>query len=193
MAKKTQIGLTLDLTEKDIQTIAGLVDGAAPPATKVAMFANLVLASIASGAMLLDPDSVEQIREISPDLDNPGDIVAAIAKGQGVVSGDMQINWPTDPALCETLQQRAENQGVHIRQLLKDMMDMATSLGWFWDVSADVRYVFFSREEAAEISGIIGKEDFNSTDVFEFIKSNAPEDDAIGLFLEAAEPETVQA
>jgi hypothetical protein len=156
-AKLIRVPVTLNLTENEYEQIVKAVEGEAPESHKVAAFANEVLSSMAAGAMLFPAKALSQLRDINPDLDSPDAIIDAVERGEGVVNGEMVIRWPTDPALMEPLQQQAMSIGVPVEQLLKDMMDNAIAMGWFFDFSTSTRTFFFTHEEAAEIEEIVGQ------------------------------------
>lgn len=160
-----KVPITIELSEKTLTAIGGIVEGDAPLAHKLEAYANEVILQVANGAMVLDSDAVDRIKEADETVENSDDIVALCERSNGVDSGEYVIRFPRDPALTASLIERADVIGVPLQQLITDVVSMVLANGWFYDLSLTSKAVFFSYQEAEKLNEQLGVQEFCSVDV----------------------------
>lgn len=193
MSSRMKVPITVELSESTLAAIGNIVEGEAPLAHKLEAYAIELIHQMASGAMILDSDALDRIRDANPEIEGPDDIVAACEAVGGVDSGEYVIRFPRDPALTANLVERADTNGITVQQLIRDVVSECLSRGYFFDIGQNSKIVFFSYPEAAAVNEILSTEDFCSTDVIsglekaiEIINENAQREERMAKMQEAA-------
>lgn len=168
--QKIRIPITIELSDKTLNTIGEIVEGNAPLAHKLETYTNELVHQMAGGAVILDSDAMDRIRDAGDDMETADDIVAACQSVRGFDSGEYVIRFPKDPALTANMQERAATNGITVQQLIRDIVSMCISNGWFFDLNSNAKTVFFSYPEAHAVDEILETTDFNAGEVIEGLR-----------------------
>jgi hypothetical protein len=169
---KVKIPLTLTLSEQHFQNVVDQVEGEGEDAQKFALFAQEAMEAIARGALLLPAETAKRLSDLDEQLGDPDALVEAVERGMGVHEGQMVARWEIDPALFESIRERAEINGVTPEILIQEGMNQAVALGWLYDVEAKGRTWFFDREQYAALCQLLGEEEVT---VASLLKKLTPE------------------
>ncbi len=149
-----KIPITIDIADTTLTQIAELVDGNAPEAHKLQEYLNLVTRELSGGALILSGNDMSRLRDIDAELDGPEEIIAACAKSKNVNREHGLLKYPRDESVLIAMRERAAINGANVENFMQDIMDYAIAQGWFYDLNAEQRFVFFSRKEETRIRNL---------------------------------------
>lgn len=185
------VPITVTIPKDAYDKILAMIPGEDQPGQKIAGVVDGLIADIAEGGLMLPGDHVERITAVLEEAD-PDGIVKAVEASAGMDEGQVVVRWRVDPSFVGPLKEMADVQGLTLDQVIQNMMDMASSAGWFYNFNPMPRHVFMSEQDDAVLAEMVGIRDFTGADIIEWLKQNqiiATEDSLADLMTPAAEPE----
>lgn len=162
----TQIRVTEDAYEK-LRSISGRED----PSTHISSWCRWFLESHANGGLMLTAQDVHTIEENSDVVvRNAKSIVDAVLMSASREDGQFTVKFQIEPAFHETIQQNAEDRGMTVEDLLREMTNFMVISGMYYNWLPDGMTIPISDIERAQLESLIGKKSFTAQDVIKAIE-----------------------
>jgi len=169
---KTRYGLTVGMTQDQVDLIADNVAGDAPTQDKLGAVASGLLCDLADGGIMIPPAYAERIRDVSGQLDAV-DITERVERSAGRFGESTVVEWIPDPSQVGYYQALADNQGLTLKQQLKAILDYAIEQGWLGSGAPDPWKILLTKEQYEWLAEVLGKEDPTGEDVVQFIEEHS--------------------
>lgn len=134
-----------------------------------ALFSRMV-AVLARGGVLLDPEWVERIQTAIGTTDVPA-IVEAVEKSVGRQGEAVVVPWIVDPTQVAFYQGLADNQGITLAHQLKTVMDFAYANGWLGYGAPDAHKILLTPEQFRFLQGLFQKDIPTGEDVINALQT----------------------
>lgn len=164
-----QVPVTVALPQAAYDKLMTLVEGDLPPVQKIEKVVNDLVQDLADGGLMLSGIDMKRIQEAAPGA-GPDEIIDAVEESQGLEDGQVVIKWAVDPTLIEPLQNIADTQGTTVQDVVQNMMDTASSEGWFYEFNPKPHVVFVNVEDFKSIAALLGKEHPTGVDLVKWLQ-----------------------
>lgn len=162
MAKDSNVnyGITVRLSEADVNAISEGVRGQAAPAEKLGAVASGLLRDLARGGVMIEPDWASRI-ESAVGSTEQSVIVEAVEKSVNRRGEDTIVEWEVDPTQIAWYKQLADNvppMGISLNQQCKSIMDWAYSQGYFGQNAPDPYKILLEPEQWQYLQKLLAKD-----------------------------------
>ncbi len=160
-----KIPITLTLTQRTYDVLAATVKDQ-PVERTLAGRAEVLLENIATGGMVLSPDQVRNIENVTgKEINRGADIVAAVQAANDMEENSFVHKVTVDPIWKEPLEQKAVETGRTVDQLLTDAVAIGFENNWIYGMVPDNPPIFFTNADLAYWQRETGKPRPSGADV----------------------------
>jgi hypothetical protein len=153
---KTTLAIELNLEDKMVKAICGVMPGDSPAPIKVGRAALGLLQDLYEGGIMLPAEAVNRIQKAISSIQSE-DIVARLEDSANKKDDHMVLRLEVDPIWELRLKEIAEVRGHTVDQLLQECMATAISQGWLYDnvIPQEPPPVSFSRSDYESIRQVV--------------------------------------
>ena len=167
MPKLIDTQITLRLNEDLYETLRSQekvrVEGMAWYLSK---FVNEIITQHFGGALLLTPDHVQRIEQVSnQQVSSADDVVRIVQRGNNRDDGQFTIRAQIDPAFETPLRDQAAMMGWTVEDLLHEVVNTVLVNSWMYSFVPQGGNIALTTEQAETIRSLTGKKSFSADDI----------------------------
>ncbi len=137
--------------------------------------ATVLIRDLASGGMMLDPDSVARIDKVAGQHSNGPELARAVENAFAQDAGRMVVKWYIDPTYYGSLEENARIRGCTVQEMVQDGMNWVMEQGWLWDLDSNLESIRFTKEGMRELKTLLDRTNISSADILEALRQTPVE------------------
>lgn len=157
--------------------------------------ATNLLGQLASGGMMLDPNSTQRIFDVLPNAD-PQQVATAVEQSRNRKGGQVHYTFAMDPVFLGPLEEIARMQGRPVEDVIQEGVNHIFQMGGLYHLPNDfiqMRLDAADHRMLTQAMGLRDDEHFSGTELAEFVRSKvlgAPDtEEDLSFFDQAARSE----